>query len=229
MDIYNGINKTSQEVYDSYNSLMFSPDSRVFNKMTKRVELYLKVKDIIGDVWEIGVFKGSGMSLWCKLKNMYEYNTPCKIVGVDFFKPNNLLKDLSGNNLEKMSDVLNRVSENDLSEESIYNKLSKINNKDILLLKGEAGEVCRNYQKKSPGLKIKLLYMDLDLGEPTYEVLKSLWKNVCLNGIVVFDEYAFHCWDESIGVDNFLKEISGQYECYKTDVASPSMYIVKTI
>ena len=84
-------------------------------------------------------------------------------------------------------------------------------------------------KKKSPGLKIKLLYMDLDLGEPTYEVLKSLWKNVCLNGIVVFDEYAFHCWDESIGVDNFLKEISGQYECYKTDVASPSMYIVKTI
>ena len=44
MDIYNGINKTSQEVYDSYNSLMFSPDSRVFNKMTKRIELYLKVK-----------------------------------------------------------------------------------------------------------------------------------------------------------------------------------------
>ena len=39
--------------------------------------------------------------------------------------------------------------------------------------------------------------MDLDLGEPTYNVLKILWKKVVKNGFVVFDEYAYHKWDES--------------------------------
>jgi hypothetical protein len=52
--------------------------------------------------------------------------------------------------------------------------------------------------------------MDIDVGEPTYEILKILWKKVVKNGIVVFDEYGYNNWDESNGVDKFLKEI-GKY------------------
>jgi hypothetical protein len=229
MNIYNNIQKTKQDLYDTYNNLIFSDDSRIFNKMTKRIELFIKTKEIVGDIWEIGVFKGSGVALWAKLKKMYDYNSPTKIVGVDFFEPNMLLKDLSGNNKEKMADVLNRVSSDELTLENISKKLSPINNKDLILLKGEAYNVCENYQKNNQGLKIKILYMDIDLGEPTYNVLKCLWKNVSLNGIVVFDEYAYHCWDESVGVDKFLKEIPNQYKSYSTKVNSPSMYIVKTV
>ena len=69
--------------------------------------------------------------------------------------------------------------------------------------------------------------MDLDLGEPTYNVLKNLWSNVIINGIIVFDEYAYHCWDESIGVDKFLKEIPNQYKIYNTHINAPTMFIKK--
>jgi len=73
------------------------------------------------------------------------------------------------------------------------------------------------------------MYMDLDLGEPTYKILKEMWSKVVKGGIVIFDEYAYHIWDESIGVDNFLKEIDGQYECISTMICSPTMYIRKLV
>jgi hypothetical protein len=69
--------------------------------------------------------------------------------------------------------------------------------------------------------------MDLDLGEPTLKVLENLWKHVVIGGIIVFDEYAYHIWDESIGVDIFLKSIKEKYTFFKTDVVAPTMYLVK--
>lgn len=67
VDIYNNMPKTGQSVYDSYNNLIFSADSRVFNKMMKRIELYYKVKDLHGDIVEMGVFKGAGIGLFLNL------------------------------------------------------------------------------------------------------------------------------------------------------------------
>ena len=52
--IYNGIKDTKQTVYDSYNQFLFSDDNRVFNKMTKRIEIYSYIKDLVGDVVEVG-------------------------------------------------------------------------------------------------------------------------------------------------------------------------------
>ena len=76
---------TSQDIYDSYNSLLFSQDKRVFNKMTKKIELYMQIKDLVGDICEFGVFKGAGLALFLKLKSMYEPNSLMKIIGFDFF------------------------------------------------------------------------------------------------------------------------------------------------
>ena len=83
--IYNGIVATSQSVYDAYNSFIFANDSRVFNKMIKRSELYLCVKGLVGDILEFGVFKGASIALWLKLLDMYEPNSITKVLGFDYF------------------------------------------------------------------------------------------------------------------------------------------------
>jgi len=83
--------------------------------------------------------------------------------------------------------------------------------KPYKLIEGEAVESAIQFRMDNPGARIKLLYMDLDLGEPTYKILKTLRDKVVKHGIIVFDEYAYHKWDESDGVDRFLKEIEGQY------------------
>src|SRR5210317_1010957 len=109
INIYNGIEATQQSVYDSYNNFIFSKDSRVFNKMMKRTELYLNIKDIVGDILEFGVFKGASVALWSKLIDMYEPNSITKVIGFDFFNSQQVIDELDGLNKAMMTDVINRV------------------------------------------------------------------------------------------------------------------------
>lgn len=228
INIYNGIEATHQSVYDSYNNFIFSNDIRVFNKMTKRTELYLNVKDIVGDILEFGVFKGASVALWSKLIDMYEPNSITKVIGFDFFNPEQVVGELDGMNKAMMTDVVNRAEKNDLSLEGVKKNLSVFDSSRYKLIQGDAVNTSSTFVNNNPGLKIKLLYMDLDVGEPTYKILLKLWNNVSINGIIVFDEYAYHQWDESVGVDKFLKTIHGKYEQFPTGIYSPTFYIKKT-
>jgi len=229
INIYNGIEATQQSVYSSYNKFIFSKDIRVFNKMMKRTELYLNVKDIVGDILEFGVFKGASVALWSKLINMYEPNSITKVIGFDFFNPEQVVGELDGINKAMMADVVNRVEKNDLSLEGVQEKLSVFDSSRYKLIQGDAVSTSSTFVNNNPGLKIKLLYMDLDVGEPTYKILVKLWNNVSINGIIVFDEYAYHQWDESVGVDKFLKTIHGKYEQFPTGIYSPTFYIKKIV
>jgi hypothetical protein len=98
-----------------------------------------------------------------------------------------------------------------------------------MLVQGDAVVECKRFCTNNPGAKIKILYMDLDTGEPTYKILKELWDRVVKGGVIVFDEYAYHIWDESVGVDAFLKEIEGEYESVNTFIYAPSLYIRKLV
>ena len=195
---------TNQIIYDSYNNIMFSNDKRVFNKMTMKIELYNLIKELAGDIIEVGVFKGSGMALFLKLKEMYEPNSIMKVIGFDYFNKDNCINNLSGLNKEMMKLVLDRVDSNDITLSSVMNSLSCFNINDYLLIDGDATETTKSFTIENPGMRIKLLYMDIDLGEPTYNVLITLWNRVVKNGVIIFDEYGFHKWDESEGVDKFL-------------------------
>jgi len=228
-DIYNNVISTSQDLYDVYNSFMFSPDKRVFNKMVKKIELYMQIKDLNGDIVEFGVFKGAGLALFLKLKHMYEPNSITKIIGFDYFNKDILLDSLEGINKLGMTSVLDRVDVSELNIESVRNRLSQYGSENFSLIQGDAVIQSKKFCIDNPGAKIKLLYMDLDLGDPTYKVLKELWGRVVKNGIIVFDEYAYHLWDESIGVDSFLKEIEGEYISINTNIYSPTLYIKKLI
>jgi len=228
-DIYNSVKETQQTVYDSYNSLMFSGDARVFNKMMKRAELYMQVKDLAGDILEFGVFKGAGLALFLNLKMMYEPNSLMKVIGFDYFNSQNLINSLDGLNKTMMTAVLNRANSDELSIESVKGRLSNFKEDTYKLIEGEAVENAIHYKIENPGARIKILYMDLDLGEPTYKILKTLWNMVVKNGIIILDEYAYHKWDESVGVDKFLHEMEGQYVFVDTKIGSPTAYLVKTV
>lgn len=64
------ITKNSQELFDSFNYFMMSSDKRVFNKLAARTLLCESVKDIPGDIVECGVFKGTGLYTFLKLKHL---------------------------------------------------------------------------------------------------------------------------------------------------------------
>jgi hypothetical protein len=230
LNIYNNIKETNQSIYDSYNNLVFNDDKRVFQKMVKKIELYLELKnkDIFGDIVEFGVFKGGGMALWLKLKDLYEPHSLTKIIGFDFFEPSETINSLDEQNKKLMENVLNRVKSEDLSLDNVNSKLSVFNKENYMLIKGDAVEQSNTYYTKNVGAKIKILYMDLDVGEPTYQILITLWDKLSIGGIIICDEYGFHGWDETLGVDKFLKQLDkNTYEIKNTNILSPTMIILK--
>ena len=93
------------------------------------------------------------------------------------------------------------------------------------LVEGDVSLTSKEYSKENPGLKISLLYMDLDLEEPTYNTLVNLWGNVTKGGIVVFDEYGYHKWSEYKGVDRFINE--NHIEIKTLNFNAPTAYIKK--
>ena len=53
------------------------------------------------------------------------------------------------------------------------------------------------------------------------------WDRIVPGGVIVFDEYAYHTWSESNGVDRFLK--GKNLNLLNTHIATPTAYIIKPL
>jgi hypothetical protein len=142
----------------------------VFGKLLYRYDFFLKTKHLPGDIVEVGVFKGSGISTWCKFIDLFATHTTKTVVGFDLFNSsstNEVLDTYKNGNI--MHSVLNRSNKDDLTTESISNRLTmaNINTDRYLLIKGDVSITSLEFVKKNPGFRISLLYLDLDLDEPT--------------------------------------------------------------
>ena len=62
---------TDQNIYDAFNDLIFSSDIKIIAKLLARAKFMQMVVNVPGDVVELGVFKGSGMASFLKLKDIY--------------------------------------------------------------------------------------------------------------------------------------------------------------
>jgi len=222
--------QTPQSLFDSFNSFILSDDRRVFNKLVSRALLYNEVKNIPGDIVECGVFKGTGLYTFLKLKNIFNPNSSKKVIGFDFFNTDGLISSINNKEDKDAMDVL--FKERHFSHTKSFKenfKLQLINHgfseSEFDLVEGDVSETTKLFSQNNPGFKISLLYMDLDLEVPTYDTLVNLWDNVTKGGIIVFDEYGYHKWSESKGVDRFINEKN--LEIKSLDFICPTAYIKK--
>jgi hypothetical protein len=224
------IGQNPQELYDAFNSFILSSDRKVFNKLIARTLLYNEVKDLPGDIVECGVFKGTGLYSFLKLKQLYNPNSVKKVIGFDFFNTDDLLNSINNEmDRETMSVLFNG---RDFKHEKNYDTFLHEQilthgflDTDFQLVQGDVSLTTKNFSQNNPGFKISLLYLDLDLEEPTYNTLVNLWDNVVKGGIVVFDEYGYHKWSESKGVDRFIEE--KKLEIKTLNYYAPTAYIKK--
>ena len=224
------LTKEPQSLFDSFNSFILSEDRRVFSKLISRALLYNEVKDIPGDIVECGVFKGTGLYTFLKLKGLYNPNSSKKVVGFDFFDTNQLISSISNKTDKEAMDVLFK-ERNFTHETSFKDYLSTkliqdgFLNTDFELVDGDLSITSKEYSENNPGFKISLMYMDVDLEEPTYNALNNLWDNITKGGIIVFDEYGYNKWSESKGVDRFIEEKN--IEIKSLNYMCPTAYIKK--
>jgi hypothetical protein len=225
-------NNPKEDVYQSFNNFIFSDDTKLLGKMLHRFQHFLNVKELPGDIVEIGVFKGSGVASFSKFIDIYCPNSNKKVIGFDIFDTNeaeSILNKDSDLDKECMNIVYNRVDSNELSLESVTDRIenTKISSDKYELVKGDVEVSILKYLEENPGFRISMLYIDVDLDRPTYFALKHLWDRILPGGVVLFDEFEYHKFTESNGVERFLKERNMDFHLKSTDWIAPTDFMYK--
>jgi len=225
---FNKKNIPSEETYKSFNDFIFSNDIKVIGKMLHRFNFYNQTKHLPGDIVELGVFKGSGVATFIKFIEIFQTHSNKKVIGFDLFDSNNTVIDKYKNG-DKMKQVYGKTDYSELELKSIKDRLENMNIDDskYMLIEGDVTITTKKFVDENPGFRISLIYLDLDLNEPSYHSLMNLWDRVLPGGIVVFDEYEYHKFDESDGVDRFLHDKKLDYEIVSTNWFAPTSFLIK--
>ncbi|AYV80244.1 MAG: hypothetical protein Gaeavirus20_9 [Gaeavirus sp.] len=232
-DIYNNNSKNipTDDNYKSFNDFIFSNDTKIIGKLLHRFEYFLKIKDLPGDIVELGVFKGSGMATFSKFVDVYCPNSNKKIIGFDIFDTDasEEILDKDGDfDKTQMKKVYSRTITSELTLQSVKSRLDNMNiHEKYILVKGDVEETLPKFLIENPGFRISLLYIDVDIERPTYNGLKYLWDRILPGGIILFDEFEYHKFTESNGVDKFLKEHNIPFDLKSTNWMAPTAYLIK--
>jgi len=153
-------------------------------------ELYQKILDIPGDVLDFGVHFGASTALLLNFRGIYEpYNVSRRIWAFDTFEglkgvtskdPNSVDESYSTPKLyeEVLQDIL-----------GIHEGFSPIGHLSRFgIVKGDARKTFKSWLTNNPGTLISMLHLDMDLFEPTAEVLELAKPRLTKGSLVVFDE-----------------------------------------
>jgi hypothetical protein len=184
-------------------------------KFLTKYEIFKKILHVNGSIVECGVLHGAGTLAWAKLSSILEpVNHTRKIIGFDTFEgfPRIKEKDLTGSD----SSCLRKGGLTGSTFESVLNAINVYDlNRPLQhipkteLVKGDLCKTAEEYLKENPHLVVSLLYLDVDLYEPTKKALELFYPRIPKGGIIAFDELNAKMFpgesiavDEVIGLDN---------------------------
>ncbi len=180
-------------------------------KFLARYEIFKKVLSVNGSVVECGVLHGAGLLTFAKLSSIFEpANHVRKIIGFDTFAgfPSVNAKDvtagtsshlarggLTGSPLE---DVRRAVQLYDANRPLAH--IPKVE-----LVQGDLCRTAPDYLKANPHLVVSLLYLDVDLYEPTRAALEVFVPRMPRGAVIAFDELNARMFPgETLAVDEVL-------------------------
>lgn len=216
----------NKNIFSAYNYLIESKDIERVKKILVRYELFKLSKNIPGDIFECGVFKGTGLIFWLKLLKIYDPNSLKKVIGFDTFGdfPKSTLsfekraaKKFQKEAKFKSKNLLNNIKKK-IKDANLQEKSS--------LIKGDIVKTSKKYVKENRGFRISLLHLDLDTYEGTKHALNNFYPHVSPGGVIIFDEYGSRGWGESEAVDEFLNKKKLKIKAVEFS-SKPTAYIIK--
>ena len=163
-------------------------------KFLTKYEIFKRILHVNGSIIEGGVLHGGGTLAWAKLSSILEpTNHTRKIIGFDTFEgfPSVDAKDIDGNDgsLTRVGELQGSSFADVTAAVDVYDinrPLSHI--QKVELVKGDIAITAGNYLKGNPHLVVSLLYLDVDLYEPTKVLLETFLPRMPKGAVIVFDE-----------------------------------------
>ncbi len=201
-------------------------------------ELFRMVLEVPGSIVELGVSRGVSFFAFHKMLEIFcPMDTARKIYGFDSFE-----------GLTDFSEPDGRGHHDDLSDKRVggwsaaeveseifelvklFNADNVLANERCRLIKGRIQDTIPAFLSETPGLRISLLHLDMDLYEPTLFALRHLWDLLAPGGVLVMDEYGLPPWGgEAAAFDEFCNERNLDLSLKKfTWCMTPTAYVIKS-
>ena len=179
---------SADQVWDYENGYYWFSNPARRGKMLAHYELYKEIRNLPGDVFELGVYKGASLVRLATFRGMFESDHSRRIVGFDAFGkfPTEKLS------LEADTDFIGRFEEqggDGLEKDEVAEILFGKGFTNVTLVKGNVFETLPDYIKKNPQTRISFLHLDMDVKEPTLFALEDLYDRVVPGGLIVLDDY----------------------------------------
>lgn len=159
-----------------------------------RHEIFKHVLDVQGSVVEVGVLGGGSLLSWAHLSSIFEYlNYQRRIIGFDVFgddiSPSE--KDETGSSLDQYRQGnMGLDSYNDILEGVEVFDMNRFLSSEpkVELIQGLAEDSIPRYLAKNPETVVSLLYLDVNLYEPTRAAIEHFFPRMPKGAVIVFDE-----------------------------------------
>ena len=167
---------------------------QALSKFLVRYEIFKQILHVNGSIIECGVLHGAGLFTFAKLSAIFEpVNHTRKIIGFDTFKGFPAISDhdsLTGTSSYLKPGLLSGNSKEDLDQAialfDTNRMLSHINK--IELVEGDLNDTAPRYLEENPHLVVSLLYLDLDIYQPTKTAIETFLPRMPKGAVIAFDE-----------------------------------------
>jgi hypothetical protein len=157
-------------------------------------EIFKRILPVKGSIVECGVFRGFGTMSWAKLSAILEpENLTRRIYGFDTFagfpslapqdasaNPNspNQVGDLHANSYDELLELIAAYD-----QDRYLGHIPKVE-----LIKGDICQTIPSFLNSHQHLLVSMLFLDMDLYEPTLAALKAFVPRMPAGALIVFDE-----------------------------------------
>lgn len=193
-------------------------------------ELYQRIINNHGVIIEFGVRWGQSLAIMSALRGVYEpYNISRKIIGFDTFSGFPSVSKYDGDNSKSQvgNYSVSKGYESELEQLlEIQEALNpKSNVKKFELVKGDVTESLPKYLSEHPETLVSLVYLDLDLYEPTKFCLEQVLPYCHKNTIFAFDEL---CYQDFPGETLAMREVFAgrDYEVFRSPFSPQQSYLI---
>ena len=179
--------------------------------MLARYELFKLIIDLPGCIAELGVQHGAGFFLWSKLMETFCPGDRSRMVyGFESFSGLQGFREEDGARTGFLSKVEGGMS----GDQKMVEDLVDLHTRDNFLqgiprcelIAGDIMDTLDEFLETHSGVRFSMLYLDMDLYEPTLYALEKLEPLVVSGGVIVLDEYAAMPWEgESRAVEEYFR------------------------
>jgi uncharacterized protein (UPF0297 family) len=194
---------SSSQIWEHENAFYWFSEPGRIAKLLAQYEIYKKIVDLPGDVFEFGVYKAASIIRLASFRALLENEVSRAIYGFDAF--GKFPED--GLSLKGDNEFVSRFEGNGgygLTLEETEDVLRRKGYGNINFVKGDVFSTVPKFLEEHPSVRISMLHLDMDVKEPTEFVLSALFDRVVPGGVIMIDDYTAVEGATSV-VDDFVE------------------------